>query len=70
MPNIGPLEVVIVLAILVLIVGTARLSPFAKSLGSGIREFKGAVTGHRQVGEEAPSAERQRAATDRSDQSA
>jgi sec-independent protein translocase protein TatA len=47
MPNIGPLELGIVLLIVLLIVGTARLPAVAKSLGSELREFKDALTGKR-----------------------
>ena len=45
MPNIGPLELVIVLAILLLIFGPKKLPQLGRSLGGGLREFKGAVTG-------------------------
>ena len=45
MPNIGPLELVIVLVIVVLIFGPKRLPGLGKSLGSGMREFKDSVTG-------------------------
>ena len=65
MPNIGPLELAIVAVIVLLIVGTARLTPVARSLGSGIREFKDAVTGKRQGSEEGPPPELPHAAADR-----
>src|SRR3954452_1645881 len=45
MPNIGPLELVIVLVIVLLIFGPKRLPGLGKSLGSGMREFKDSVTG-------------------------
>jgi len=45
MPNIGPLELVIVLAIVLLIFGPKKLPQLGRSLGGGLREFKGAVTG-------------------------
>jgi sec-independent protein translocase protein TatA len=44
MPNIGPMELVIVLAIALLILGPKRLPDAGRSLGRGIREFKNAVT--------------------------
>jgi sec-independent protein translocase protein TatA len=47
MPNIGPIELGIVLLIVLLIVGSARLPAVAKSLGSELREFKDALTGER-----------------------
>jgi sec-independent protein translocase protein TatA len=45
MPNIGPLELVIVLVIVLVIFGPKRLPGLGKSLGTGMREFKDSVTG-------------------------
>src|SRR3954451_5940677 len=45
MPNIGPLELVIVLVIVLLVFGPKRLPGLGRSLGSGMREFKDSVTG-------------------------
>jgi len=45
MPNIGPLEIIIVLVIVLLIFGPRRLPDLGKSLGRGMREFKDSVTG-------------------------
>jgi sec-independent protein translocase protein TatA len=45
MPNIGPLELVIVLVIVLLIFGPKRLPGLGKQLGSGMREFKDGITG-------------------------
>src|SRR3954471_20059635 len=45
MPNIGPLELVIVLVIVLVIFGPKRLPGLGRSLGSGMREFKDSVTG-------------------------
>jgi len=42
--GIGPWELVIVLAIVLLIFGGSKLSGVGKSLGQGIREFKEALT--------------------------
>jgi sec-independent protein translocase protein TatA len=44
MPNIGPLELVIVLLVILVIFGPKRLPDLGRSLGSGIREFKDSVT--------------------------
>jgi sec-independent protein translocase protein TatA len=46
-PSIGPLELVVVLAIALIVLGPKRLPDAGQSLGRGIREFKGAVTGGR-----------------------
>jgi sec-independent protein translocase protein TatA len=44
--NIGPLEIGIVLVIALLVFGPKRLPELGKSLGRGIREFKGSIGGH------------------------
>jgi sec-independent protein translocase protein TatA len=45
MPNIGPLEIIIVLVIVLVIFGPKRLPDLGRSLGRGMREFKDSVTG-------------------------
>jgi sec-independent protein translocase protein TatA len=45
MPNIGPLEIVIVLVIVLIIFGPKRLPGLGRSLGTGLREFKDSITG-------------------------
>ena len=44
MPGIGPMELIVVLAIALIVLGPKRLPDAGKSLGKGIREFKGAWT--------------------------
>jgi sec-independent protein translocase protein TatA len=44
--EIGPLELVILLVIVLLIVGPKRLPQMGRSLGSSMREFKNGITGH------------------------
>ena len=39
MPNIGPLEIAIVLVIVLLIFGPKRLPDLGRSMGRGMREF-------------------------------
>ena len=43
--GIGPLELILVLAIVLLIFGPKRLPGLGRSLGSGMREFKDSITG-------------------------
>jgi sec-independent protein translocase protein TatA len=45
MPNIGPLEIGIVLVIALLVFGPKKLPDLGRSLGSSIREFKGSIGG-------------------------
>jgi TatA/E family protein of Tat protein translocase len=45
MGNIGPMEVLVVLIIALVVFGPKRLPDLGHSLGKGIREFKGSVTG-------------------------
>jgi sec-independent protein translocase protein TatA len=43
--QIGPLEVIVVALIALVVLGPKRLPEAGKSLGRGIREFKGSITG-------------------------
>lgn len=43
MPNIGPLELIIVLVIALVVLGPKRLPGLGKQLGDGIRDFKDAL---------------------------
>jgi len=45
MPNIGPMELIIVLAIALIVLGPKKLPEVGKSVGKGMREFKQAVSG-------------------------
>ena len=44
MPNVGPLELVVVLIIALVVLGPKRLPEVGRSLGNGIREFKESLT--------------------------
>jgi sec-independent protein translocase protein TatA len=52
MSNIGLPEIAIVLLIVLVIFGPKRLPQLGRSLGSGMREFKDAVTGKRKDDDE------------------
>jgi sec-independent protein translocase protein TatA len=43
MPSLGPVELIVVLAIVVVIFGASRLGDLGGALGRGINEFRGAV---------------------------
>ena len=45
MPNIPPLEIIIVLIIALVVFGPKRLPELGRSMGKGIREFRGTVSG-------------------------
>jgi len=45
MPNIGPLEIGILLIVVLLIFGPKKLPELGRSLGRGIHEFKGSIGG-------------------------
>lgn len=46
MPNIGPMELIIVLVIALVILGPKKLPEMGRSVGRGMREFKNSVTGN------------------------
>jgi sec-independent protein translocase protein TatA len=43
--NVGPMELLIVLALALIVLGPKRLPEAGKSIGRGMREFKGAISG-------------------------
>lgn len=45
MPNIGPMELIIVLVLALIILGPKRLPDAGRSLGRGMREFKDSLGG-------------------------
>lgn len=52
--DISPIQIIIVLVIALLVFGPKRLPEMGRSIGRGIREFKGAVLDH----DDAPPARR------------
>jgi len=47
MPNIGPMEILVVLIIALVVFGPKRLPELGQSVGKGIREFRGSLSGDR-----------------------
>jgi sec-independent protein translocase protein TatA len=45
--NVGPFELIIVLAIALIVLGPKKLPEVGRSLGRGLREFRGAMAGER-----------------------
>jgi sec-independent protein translocase protein TatA len=64
MPNIGPLELVVVLIIALIVFGPKRLPELGRSLGRGIREFRGSVSGEKRDDEDAEPPELERSQQD------
>ena len=46
MPNVGPMELVLVLAVALIVLGPKKLPEVGRSLGKGMREFKDSVSGN------------------------
>ena len=57
MPNVGPMELIVILAIALIVLGPKKLPEVGKSLGNGIREFKDslAVESDRRDDDERPA---------------
>lgn len=54
MPNIGPMELIVVLVIALLILGPKKLPEVGRSVGHGIREFKDSITGGNEHNDDEP----------------
>jgi sec-independent protein translocase protein TatA len=45
MPNVGPMELLIVLVVALVIFGPKRVPELGRSVGDGMREFKNSISG-------------------------
>ena len=54
MPNVGPLEIAIVVIVLLVIFGPRRLPELGRSAGAGFRELKSALAGSKEEGRPEP----------------
>jgi sec-independent protein translocase protein TatA len=52
MPNVGPLEIAVVLVIVLIIFGPKRLPELGQSMGRGIREFRSSISGDKKESQE------------------
>lgn len=67
MPNIGPMELLVVAVIALIVLGPKKLPDAASSLGRGVRQFRDAVsssTPSLELPDDAPARPAQRAATE------
>jgi sec-independent protein translocase protein TatA len=55
MPQLGMLEVLVILAVVVILFGGKRLPQLAKGLGEGIRNFKSAIKSEPKSGNDTSS---------------
>jgi sec-independent protein translocase protein TatA len=55
MPNVGPMELMIILAIALIVLGPKKLPEVGRSVGRGMREFKESLTGDSRDDEERPA---------------
>jgi sec-independent protein translocase protein TatA len=45
MPNVGPMELILVLVVALLVLGPKKLPEVGRSVGKGMREFKESLSG-------------------------
>jgi sec-independent protein translocase protein TatA len=62
MPNIGPMELVVILVIALVVLGPKKLPEVGRSVGKGMREFKESLTGDDE--KQLPQREEERPALD------
>jgi sec-independent protein translocase protein TatA len=46
MPNVGPFELILILAVVLLVFGPGKLPEIGKAVGNSFREFKDATSGN------------------------
>ena len=57
MPNLGPVELIIILVVVLLVFGVGRLSKIGGEMGSAIREFRTGLEGDGEPKKEAKAEE-------------
>jgi sec-independent protein translocase protein TatA len=63
MPNVGPIEIFLVLLVALIVFGPKKLPELGKSLGRGISEFRGTISGEAAPAPAAPEVEAKSADT-------
>jgi sec-independent protein translocase protein TatA len=63
--QVGPLELVVVLAIALIVLGPKKLPEVGRSLGRGMREFKSSLSGEPEEDEKPETAEKAPEAAER-----
>jgi len=61
MPNVGPMELLVVLIVALVIFGPKRIPEMGRSIGNGMREFKDSISGNEPQKPELESGAAQRA---------
>jgi sec-independent protein translocase protein TatA len=56
--QVGPLELVVVLAVALIVLGPKKLPEVGRSLGRGMREFKSSLSGEHEEDDPAEKAEK------------
>ena len=57
MPNVGPMELVLVLAVALIVLGPKKLPEVGRSIGNGMREVKESISGDHRDDDDARSIE-------------
>ena len=55
MPTVGPMELVVILAIALIVLGPKKLPEVGRSIGKGMREFKDSLSGDDRDDDERPA---------------
>jgi sec-independent protein translocase protein TatA len=55
MPNVGPMELIVILAIALIVLGPKKLPEVGRSVGRGMREFKESLSGDSRDDDERPA---------------
>jgi sec-independent protein translocase protein TatA len=55
MPTVGPMELIVILAIALIVLGPKKLPEVGRSIGKGMREFKDSLSGDDRDDDERPA---------------